>query len=197
MNKRKLVSVIILSSLFLALVFAGTYVGVSKYIHNKYKVEQEQVKEEQLLNEKDKSLKDSITLIFKNNDKVEKSMKLKDYKNENSITGDINREELLNKLENKNYSLEKEGEEQMVFSRSTVKKLTPNSYYLGEKDGYFAIYKADSSGKPTIEDESKDVFKNYKMVKELSDLDQEKIVNFEFSFTTKEDAEEKLSEFLS
>ncbi|ERK30188.1 hypothetical protein [Clostridium intestinale] len=197
MNKRKLVSVIIISSLFLTLVFAGTYVGVSKYIHNKYKVEQEQVKEEQLLNEKDKSLKDSITLIFKNNDKVEKSMKLKDYKNENSITGDINREELLNKLENKNYSLEKEGEEQMVFSRSTIKKLTPNSYYLGEKDGYFAIYKADSSGKPTIEDESKDVFKNYKMVKELSDLDQEKIVNFEFSFTTKEDAEEKLSEFLS
>lgn len=197
MNKRKLVSVIILSSLFLVLVFAGTYVGVSKYIHNKYKVEQEQVKEEQLLNEKDKSLKDSITLIFKNNDKVEKSMKLKDYKSENSITGDINREELLNTLENKNYSLEKEGEEQMVFSRSTVKKLTPNSYYLGEKDGYFAIYKADSSGKPTIEDESKDVFKNYKMVKELSDLDQEKIVNFEFSFTTKEDAEEKLSEFLS
>ncbi len=197
MNKRKLISVIILSSLFLVLVFAGTYVGVSKYIHNKYKVEQEQIKEEQLLNEKDKSLKDSITLIFKNNDKVEKSMKLKDYKNENSITGDINREELLNKLENKNYSLEKEGEEQMVFSRSTVKKLTPNSYYLGEKDGYFAIYKADSSGKPTIEDESKDVFKNYKMVKELSDLDQEKIVNFEFSFTTKEDAEEKLSEFLS
>ncbi|MNP00660.1 hypothetical protein D3C76_924530 [compost metagenome] len=124
-------------------------------------------------------------------------MKLKDYKSENSITGDINREELLNKLENKNYSLEKEGEEQMVFSRSAVKKLTPNSYYLGEKDGYFAIYKADSSGKPTIEDESKDVFKNYKMVKELSDLDQEKIVNFEFSFTTKEDAEEKLSEFLS
>lgn len=197
MNKRKLISVIILSSLFLVLVFAGTYVGVSKYIHNKYKVEQEQIKEEQLLNEKDKSLKDSITLIFKNNDKVEKSMKLKDYKSENSITGDINREELLNKLENKNYSLEKEGEEQMVFSRSTVKKLTPNSYYLGEKDGYFAIYKADSSGKPTIEDESKDVFKNYKMVKELSDLDQEKIVNFEFSFTTKEDAEEKLSEFLS
>lgn len=197
MNKRKLISVIILSSLFLVLVFAGTYVGVSKYIHNKYKVEQEQVKEEQLLNEKDKSLKDSITLIFKNNDKVEKSMKLKDYKSENSITGDINREELLNTLENKNYSLEKEGEEQMVFSRSTVKKLTPNSYYLGEKDGYFAIYKADSSGKPTIEDESKDVFKNYKMVKELSDLDQEKIVNFEFSFTTKEDAEEKLSEFLS
>ncbi|QLY78434.1 hypothetical protein [Clostridium intestinale] len=197
MNKRKLVSVIIISSLFLTLVFAGTYVGVSKYIHNKYKVEQEQIKEEQLLNEKDKSLKDSITLIFKNNDKVEKSMKLKDYKNENSITGDINREELLNKLENKNYSLEKEGEEQMVFSRSTIKKLTPNSYYLGEKDGYFAIYKADSSGKPTIEDESKDVFKNYKMVKELSDLDQEKIVNFEFSFTTKEDAEEKLSEFLS
>jgi len=197
MNKRKLISVIILSSLFLVLVFAGTYVGVSKYIHNKYKVEQEQIKEEQLLNEKDKSLKDSITLIFKNNDKVEKSMKLKDYKSENSITGDINREELLNKLENKNYSLEKEGEEQMVFSRSTVKKLTPNSYYLGEKDGYFAIYKADSTGKPTIEDESKDVFKNYKMVKELSDLDQEKIVNFEFSFTTKEDAEEKLSEFLS
>lgn len=197
MNKRKLIPVIILSSLFLVLVFAGTYVGVSKYIHNKYKVEQEQIKEEQLLNEKDKSLKDSITLIFKNNDKVEKSMKLKDYKSENSITGDINREELLNKLENKNYSLEKEGEEQMVFSRSTVKKLTPNSYYLGEKDGYFAIYKADSSGKPTIEDESKDVFKNYKMVKELSDLDQEKIVNFEFSFTTKEDAEEKLSEFLS
>ncbi|WP_238902344.1 hypothetical protein [Clostridium sp. YIM B02506] len=197
MNKRKLISVIILSSLFLVLVFAGTYVGVSKYIHNKYKVEQEQIKKEQLLNEKDKSLKDSITLIFKNNDKVEKSMKLKDYKSENSITGDINREELLNKLENKNYSLEKEGEEQMVFSRSTVKKLTPNSYYLGEKDGYFAIYKADSTGKPTIEDESKDVFKNYKMVKELSDLDQEKIVNFEFSFTTKEDAEEKLSEFLS
>ncbi len=197
MNKRKLVSVIIISSLFLTLVFAGTYVGVSKYIRHKYEVEQEQVKEEQLLNEKDKSLKDSITLIFKNNDKVEKSMKLKDYKSENSITGDINRDELLNTLENKNYSLEKEGEEQMVFSRSTVKKLTPNSYYLGEKDGYFAIYKADSSGKPTIEDESKDVFKNYKMVKELSDLDQEKIVNFEFSFTTKEDAEEKLSEFLS
>lgn len=196
-NKRKLFSVIILGSLFLVLLFAGTYIGTAKYINYKNQKEQEKLQEEKVLNEKDKSLKDSLTLIFKENDKVEKSMNLKDFKSKNSISGDLDREELLNTLEDENYSLEKEGEDQMVFSRSTVKKLTPNNYYLGEKDGYFAIFKADSSGNPTIENESQDVFKDYKMVKELSELDQEKIKNFDFSFKTKEDAEEKISEFIS
>lgn len=196
-NKRKLFSVIIIVSLFLTLVFAGTYIGTSKYINYTKEKEQEKLQEEKILDLNEKNLKDSLTIIFKNNDKVEKSMALKDFKTQKDISGEMNREDLLEALESDNYKLEKEGEDQMVFNRSSVKKLTPNNYYLGEKDGYFAIYKADSSGNPTIENEKEDIFKDYKMVKELNEMDQEKIVNLEFSFTTKEDAQEKISEFIS
>lgn len=197
MNKKRMGSFIILCTLFLAVVFIGTYIGVSRYIESRNEKKQAKLEEEILLNQNTKTLKDSLILIFKENDEIEKSLKLKELKKEKDITGDLNREELLSVLENDNYLLEKEGEGQMVFNRTEDKKLIPNNYYIGEKDGYFAIYKVDNSGNIAIEDSKEDIFRDFKMVKELNDLDRDRIVNLEFTFTNKEDAQEKLSEFLS
>ena len=74
--------------------------------------------------------------------------------------------------------------------------LQPNKYYLGEKDGYFAIYKTDDSGNLTIE-ESEDVYTNNRPISFLHGDDLEAIKNFKYSYDTKEEAIEKLSAFIS
>ena len=71
-----------------------------------------------------------------------------------------------------------------------------NKYYLGEKDGYFAIYKSDENGKVFIEDES-DVYRSSKMVNTIPKDDQEAIKSFKFGYDTKDEAKEILSGYIS
>ena len=76
------------------------------------------------------------------------------------------------------------------------KSVKPNKYYIGEKDGFLAIYKTDKDGTLLIEN-SEDVYSDNKKVDNLREIDKNKIKNFEFEYDSKEDAEESLSEFLS
>ena len=84
----------------------------------------------------------------------------------------------------------------MTYKRDVSKSIKPNKYYIGEKDGFLAIYKTDNDGTLLIEN-SEDVYSNNKKVDNLRESDKNKIKNFEFEYDTKEDAEEGLSEFLS
>ncbi|WP_238884990.1 hypothetical protein [Clostridium sp. YIM B02551] len=196
-NKKKMIPLVVTAIIFLIGVFVISYTIASKYIEITNAAEKEKIDNKKLADARNNILGDDVEIILKNKDKVEESLTLKEYKSKNNIEGDLNREALLQDLKKDNYTLETEKDEQMVFNKISESKLTPNKYYLGEKDGYFAIYKADANGNPTIEDEKQDVFRDYKKVSQLNELDRNKITSFVFSFSTKDEAEEKLSEFIS
>ena len=81
----------------------------------------------------------------------------------------------------------------MIFERA-VGTLEPNKYYIGDKDGYIAIYKSDVNGIPVIENED-DI--TQREVSILMEIDQNMIRNYEMVFDTKEECEEALSNFIS
>ena len=82
---------------------------------------------------------------------------------------------------------------QMIFERAAG-TLEPNKYYIGDKDGYIAIYKSDVNGIPVIENED-DI--TQREVSLLMEIDQNMIRNYEMVFDTKEECEEALSNFIS
>ena len=142
-------------------------------------------------------LDDGIIVVLMNQGVVEKEQSISDFKKENSIVNDINEQFLVNFYEANGYNLESLEDDKVVFVKEgTTSVLQPNKYYLGEKDGYFAIYKTDDSGNLTIE-ESEDVYTNNRPISFLHGDDLEAIKNFKYSYDTKEEAIEKLSAFIS
>ncbi|SJU64189.1 Uncharacterised protein [Clostridioides difficile] len=83
-----------------------------------------------------------------------------------------------------------------MFKRDTSNALEPNKYYIGEKDGYLAIYQTDEKGNASIKN-SEDVFLDNKPIENLRDVDKSKIKNFELKYNTKDEAEESVSELIS
>ena len=87
-------------------------------------------------------LDDGIIVVLMNQGVVEKEQSISDFKKENSIVNDINEQFLVNFYEANGYNLESLEDSKLVFVKDgTTSVLLPNKYYLGEKDGYFAIYK--------------------------------------------------------
>ncbi|MEQ8197591.1 MAG: hypothetical protein ABRQ27_06270 [Clostridiaceae bacterium] len=196
-SKKRVITLVLTAIIFFIGVFILSYNLTSKYIEITTAAEKSRAEQQKDEERQKNGLKDTVRIILKDKDKVVKSLTLKEYKSENNIQGNLDKDILLENLKVLNYSLETENDDLMVFNRNNVSKLIPNKYYLGEKDGYFAIYKVDSEGNPTIENETEDVFRNFKKVSQLNETDRVKISNFVFSFTTKEEAEEKLTEFIS
>ena len=144
-----------------------------------------------------KILSDDMMVVLMNEGVVEKEQSILEFKKENSIVSDINQQFVVNFYEANGYNLESLEDDKVVFVKEgTTSVLQPNKYYLGEKDGYFAIYKTDDSGNLTIE-ESEDVYTNNRPISFLHGDDLEAIKNFKYSYDTKEEAIEKLSAFIS
>ena len=96
-----------------------------------------------------------------------------------------------------NNFLEELQDEKVVFSKDgTTNVLQPNKYYIGEKDGYFAIYKTDSEGNLTIENED-DVYRDSRSINFLQGEDLEDIKNLKHCYDTKDEAIEKLTAYIS
>ena len=121
---------------------------------------------------------------------------MSELKKELNIDKNLTETELSKALKDKGYVLEVESNGEMTYKRDASKAVKPNKYYIGEKDGFLAIYKTDDNGTLSIEN-SEDVYTNSKKVDKLSEIDKEKIKNFELEYNSKDDAEESLSEFLS
>ena len=105
-----------------------------------------------------------MILVLMNEGIVEKEQSILEFKKENFISSDISQQFIVNFFEANGYNLEELQDEKAVFSKiGTINVLQPNKYYIGEKDGYFAIYKTDSEGNLTIENED-DVYKNSRSI---------------------------------
>ena len=192
MNKKKiLISMIIL----LALIFSISYYFTGRYFKNK-NADSTNNTTEVSQTKGQSGLDDSTKIYLFAGEKKEKESTIAELKKELNIDGDLTQAQLSKALNQKGYALELASNGELTYKRDASKAVKPNKYYIGEKDGYLAIYKTDNTGTLTIENKE-DVYSDGKKFDSLTEGDKTKIKNFEFEYDSKEDAEENLSEFLS
>ncbi|CUN98396.1 hypothetical protein [Sarcina ventriculi] len=176
-----------------ALFFAGSY--TVSYFYNREKIHEANAEIE---NEKQSIvLKDSYKIVLTKRTVdddiiVENNFDVKTIKKELDVR-ELNVEQVVELYKQKGYSVSSTDDYQMIFERA-VGTLEPNKYYIGDKDGYIAIYKSDVNGIPVIENED-DI--TQREVSLLMEIDQNMIRNYEMVFDTKEECEEALSNFIS
>lgn len=178
----------------LAIIFSLTYFFVNESANNKnlLKTSQEKVN----IDEETNKLEDSVMVSLFSGDKKEDDISVAEIKKQLNINGDLTKEELINILKNNGYALDLASNNEIMFKKDSSSNLDPNKYYIGEKDGYLAIYETDSNGNASVKNND-DVFSDNKPVENLREVDKTKIKNFELKYNTKDEAEESLSELIS
>ena len=193
-KKKSIRNKVTLFIVLLIVCFFSTYFIVDRLTNSKHKdVSDNQSKT--IVYNNTNSLSDDMKIILKVDGVVEKSETLKDFKLDNEIDS-VNEQFLVDYYASKGYSVESLSEKKVVLNKDKEVILEPNKYYLGEKDGYFAIYKSDENGKVFIEDES-DIYRSSGMVNTIPENDQEDIKNFKLGYDTKNEAKEILSGYIS
>lgn len=189
-NKRKLFVFITIS---LALIFTLTYCIADIYMMKK-KAEKENTAV--ATQNTEKNIADDMKICLMSGDNTDEELSLKDLREKYNLDSALTINKICSALKEIGYELEDAGESELTFKREASKSVNPNKYYIGEKEGYLAIYKSDDNGNLFIEKDS-DVYRDHKKVEMLPEDDKIKISSFELEYDTKEDAEEDLSEFLS
>ncbi|MDU4750474.1 MAG: hypothetical protein E6X86_05555 [Clostridium butyricum] len=190
MNKKRM---FVVMTVLLAIIFSLTYYFCDKYI-TKPIVEKENATV--VNNDSSNDLSDETKVCLYSGDVKEGELSLGDLKKQLNIGDDLTETELSKALKDKGYVLVLTSEKELTFKRDPSQTVKPNKYYIGEKDGYLAIYKTDENGTLLIEN-SDDVYNDRKTIDSLTPADITKIKNFKYEYDTKEEAEENLSEFLS
>ncbi|MGL5380725.1 hypothetical protein [Clostridium sp.] len=193
------IGIVILTMISLAVLFCGSYI-LTGYFTNptKQRVEELDGENKTVYSETSKYLKDNTIIILKTGKEVDSEEELVSIKSRLGLTGEISKEALTTRLENDGYKLVEDGEAKLVFGREGNEsgKVEPNKFFIGEKDGYLAIYFSDENGNLSVTSE-KDVFRERKMVKDLPELEQNKIKNFEFIYDSRQGAMEDITELIS
>ena len=190
-NKRR---IFVIMTIILAIIFSLTY-----YLCDKYITKPITEKENATVvnnNDSNRDLPDETKVCPYSGDIKEDELSLGELKKQLNISDDLNESELSKELRDKGYVLVLTSDKELTFKRDPSQTVKPNKYYIGEKDGYLAIYKTDENGTLLIE-KDEDVYRDSKKIDSLTPADITKIKNFEFEYDIKEDAEENLSEFLS
>ena len=194
-NKKRIRNRVNLFIVLLIVCFFSTYFIVDRLTNSKYKDVSDNQSKTAVYNNTN-LLSDDMKIILKVDGVVEKSETLKDFKLDNEIDS-VNEQFLVDYYASKGYSVESLSEKKVVLNKNEEEvTVEPNKYYLGEKDGYFAIYKSDENGKVFIEDES-DIYRSSGMVNTIPENDQEDIKNFKLGYDTKNEAKEILSGYIS
>ena len=179
----------------LVISFFGSYFITNRLTNPKYA--KNTTEEDKTVYNHTKPLDDDMILILMNEGVIEKEQSILEFKKENFISSDISQQFIVNFFEANGYNLEELQDEKVVFSKDgTTNVLQPNKYYIGEKDGYFAIYKTDSEGNLTIENED-DVYRDSRSIDFLQGEDLEDIKNLKHCYDTKDEAIEKLTAYIS
>ena len=192
-KKKRIRNKVTLFIVLLIVCFFSTYFIVDRLTNSKNKDVNDNQSKTTVYNTN--SLSDDMKIILKVDGIVETSETLKEFKLDNNIDN-VNEQFLVDYYASKGYSVESLSEKKVVLNKDEEVILEPNKYYLGEKDGYFAIYKSDENGKVFIEDES-DVYRSSKMVNTIPKDDQEALKSFKFGYDTKDEAKEILSGYIS
>lgn len=194
-NKKRIRNRVTLFIVLLIVCFFSTYFMVDRLTNGKDKEVSDNQSKATVYNNTN-SLSDDMKIILKVDGIIENSETLKDFKVDNDIES-VNEQFLVDYYASKGYSVESLSEKKVVLNKEEAEvTLEPNKYYLGEKDGYFAIYKSDENGKVFIEDES-DIYRSSRMVNTIPENDQDDIKSFKLGYNTKDEAKEILSGYIS
>lgn len=191
-SKRK---IFIIMTLLLAIIFSLTYYLCDRYI-TKPIIDKENATVVNNDNSNTDDLSDETRVCLYSGDIKEEELSLGDLKKELNISEDLSVADLSQSLKDKGYVLVLTSDKELTYKRDPSQTVKPDKYYIGEKDGYLAVYKTDDNGILQIE-KDEDIYRDSKKIDSLTPADISKIKNFEFEYDNKDDAEEKLSEFLS
>ncbi len=188
MNRKNKI-IVLCSSLALIGIFAITYNVVSNKINNRNKSEETAV-----YNNGQKALKESLVIALYSNNKNEKTLTLEDFKKEYRIDKTLTEENVKEILGKEGYEIDKKTDEVFTFKRTVEKKKEANKYFIGEHNGYLAIYKSDENGKL-------DLIREYETSLDLirlSDAEMQQLKDKTyFSSESLEEVEEEMTELNS
>ncbi|MGL4655264.1 MAG: hypothetical protein ACRCWM_05175 [Sarcina sp.] len=175
------------------IVFAGLYLGAFYYNLNKIEAVNKNIEEAKA---KETGLTDDILVNFtrknaQGNDEVYYKITIGELKKTLKVEK-IEEEELVKILGSKGYERDGSGENNFSFSKGEGVGLKPNKYYIGDKDGYIAIYKTDEKGKAFIE-KPEDV--SFLRTSDYPEPDIERIKSFAREFNNRAECEEALDSY--
>lgn len=151
--------------------------------------------EEKVVYNNTKALDDDMVIRLMNNGKLESEESIAEFKSNNGISTDISEQFIVNFYLTEGYEITALNDNSIEFLKiNETVTLEPNKYYIGEKDGYLAIYKTNQNGKAFIEDEQ-DIFSM--PLKSIHPSAQEEIKGFKHVYNTKEEARIGISEYAS
>ncbi|SHI34038.1 hypothetical protein SAMN02745163_00044 [Clostridium cavendishii DSM 21758] len=197
MNKKRAYLIFLVFSL-VGIIFLMSYTVSLKYL-GKQKVDPKVENSKPVYNSNANTVNDKVNIVLKTKTKdgkfaIDKTLSYEELKKEVS-NDDPKKQDIIDFYGKLNYKIESFDENNIVLIRDSIKVLKSNAYYLGEKDGFIAIYKTNDKGEATVENAESDI--SVKKVDSLKDVDKQKIINFQKEFKTKEEAEEALSGYTS
>lgn len=197
-NKKQKAAMLVSFISLLAICFCLSYF-ITDYITNPNRdVTNTEAQNETVYSENNKYLDDNIYVMLKTNDNIDMAENLINLKSKLDLSENITKEDLSEELSTQGYVLSEWDNNKLVYTRDAAvntSKFKSDKYYLGEENGFISLFKTDSNGN-IIESEKK-VYSDSKPLSNLPEIDQNYIKEYKFSFDTKEEALQKLSEMIS
>lgn len=194
---------IYLSIVFLGIIilFSGTYYLTSKSIKNRELEKQNSMQVEEVNSSsiaKGRTLRDDLIISFYTNEKRDKTTTVKELIKINNLKDGLTEELLTKQALKDGYELVEKSNDRFIYRRNSQDKVSSDfekdTYYIGESDGYLAIYKADNNG----ELKKEKVYSDEMSIDMFRDTDAEKIKNFKyFSSKNIEEVENKIMELIT
>ena len=197
-NKKQKAAMLVSFISLLAICFCLSYF-ITDYITDPNRdITNAEAQNETVYSENNKYLDDNIYVMLKTNDNIDMAENLINLKSKLDLSENITKEDLSEELSTQGYVLSEWDNNKLVYTRDAAvntSKFKSDKYYLGEENGFISLFKTDSNGN-IIESEKK-VYSDSKPLSNLPEIDQNYIKEHKFSFDTKEEAPQKLSEMIS
>lgn len=195
---KKIVGILFISVSLMFICFLTSYY-ITDYYTNPYKnLSENNSTKKEVFSNSNNYVEDNIYITLKTEDKIDMSESFIKLKEKLNLNGDYTLESLSKELEKSGYVLKEWDDTKLIYTRNNsdnISNFEVNKYYLGEENGFISIFKTDDSGK-IIESEKK-VYKDYKPITNLPEIDQKFIKENKFFYDTLEEALYKLSEMVS
>ncbi|MDB1946671.1 hypothetical protein PMY35_02470 [Clostridium tertium] len=197
-NKKQKAAMLVSFISLLAICFCLSYF-ITDYITDPNRdITNAEAQNETVYSENNKYLDNNIYVMLKTNDNIDMAENLINLKSKLDLSENITKEDLSEELSTQGYVLSEWDNNKLVYTRDATvntSKFKSDKYYLGEENGFISLFKTDSNGN-IIESEKK-VYSDSKPLSNLPEIDQNYIKEHKFSFDTKEEALQKLSEMIS
>lgn len=195
---KRIIKIVIIGCMFLVTIFAATFVATDMYLKSKHNNEEQTSQTSTDASSKNKKiLNQNVKVIFTRGDDREAEKTLEEVIDEYGLEGNVTEAELTSALAEYGYKLDLDSGKELYYSRTAKDSLVANKYYIGEYDGYLAIYKSDDKGKLKIEDQTKDVYTASRRFNDLKPVDQETIKNYKLVYDTKDMAKDAITDLIT